>query len=102
MHLDGETTEIIPTSQMGFKDNFYQKNLVEIAPAPKGETQKSPLGTLYGARSGDKGGCANLGVWAKTDVAYSFLFTIHQSGPIDNNWSRFFPTTARKETWIIS
>ena len=35
---------------------------------------KSPLGTLYGARSGDKGGCANLGVWAKTDLAYSFLF----------------------------
>ena len=28
---------------------------------------------MYGARSGDKGGCANLGVWAKTDSAYSFL-----------------------------
>ncbi|MDC0873965.1 DUF1446 domain-containing protein, partial [Gammaproteobacteria bacterium] len=74
VHLDGVTTEIIPTSQMGFKDDFYQKNPIEIAPTPKGKTQKTPLGTLYGARSGDKGGCANLGVWAKTDAAYSFLF----------------------------
>ena len=74
VHLNGETIEVIPTSQMGFKENFYQKNPIEIAPALGGETQKSPLGTLYGARSGDKGGCANLGVWAKTDLAYSFLF----------------------------
>ena len=29
---------------------------------------------LYGTRSGDKGGCANLGVWAKTQDAYSYLF----------------------------
>jgi hypothetical protein len=74
VHLDGKITEIIPTSQMGFKDNFYQKNLIEIASAPEGETERSPLGTLFGARSGDKGGCANLGVWAKTDLAYSFLY----------------------------
>ena len=58
---------------MGFEDNFYQKNPIEIAPAPIGETSRIPLGILYGARSGDKGGCANLGVWAKTDSAYSFL-----------------------------
>ena len=74
VHLDGKITEIIPTSQMGFKDNFYQKNLIEIASAPGGETERSPLGALFGARSGDKGGCANLGVWAKTDLAYSFLY----------------------------
>ena len=29
---------------------------------------------MYGARSGDKGGCANIGVWAKTDLSYSFLY----------------------------
>jgi hypothetical protein len=29
---------------------------------------------LFGTRSGDKGGCANLGVWAKTAEAYSFLY----------------------------
>ena len=74
VHIDGETIEIIPTSQMGFQESFYQKNLVEIAPAPEGKTDKGPLGSYFGARSGDKGGCANLGVWAKTDLSYSFLY----------------------------
>jgi hypothetical protein len=74
VHIDGETIEIIPTSQMGFEENFYQKNLVEIAPAPEGKTDKGPLGSYFGARSGDKGGCANLGVWSKTDLSYSFLY----------------------------
>ena len=74
VHIDGETIEIIPTSQMGFEESFYQKNLVEIAPAPEGKTDKGPLGLYFGARSGDKGGCANLGVWAKTDLSYSFLY----------------------------
>ena len=74
VHIDGETIEIIPTSQMGFEESFYQKNLVEIAPAPEGKTDKGPLGSYFGARSGDKGGCANLGVWSKTDLSYSFLY----------------------------
>jgi hypothetical protein len=32
-----------------------------------------PIGRVAGARSGDKGGSANLGVWARTDVAYEWL-----------------------------
>jgi hypothetical protein len=32
-----------------------------------------PLGTVVGARSGDKGGDANLGVWARSDSAYRWL-----------------------------
>jgi hypothetical protein len=32
-----------------------------------------PLGTLFGARSGDKGGDANIGVWARDDAAYAWL-----------------------------
>ena len=74
VHLKGDTTEIIPTSQLNFEENFYQKNPIEIAPALKGETKEIPFGQLYGARSGDKGGCANMGVWAKTDKAFSFLY----------------------------
>jgi hypothetical protein len=74
VHLNGDTTEIIPTSQFNFEENFYQKNPIEIAPALKGETKEIPFGQLYGARSGDKGGCANMGVWAKTDKAFSFLY----------------------------
>ena len=32
-----------------------------------------PLGTLIGARSGDKGGDANVGFWARTDDAAGWL-----------------------------
>ena len=31
------------------------------------------FGDLYGTRSGDKGGCANLGIWSKNSKSYSFL-----------------------------
>ena len=32
-----------------------------------------PLGTAFGARSGDKGGDANLGVWARDDTGFAWL-----------------------------
>jgi hypothetical protein len=34
---------------------------------------KAPLGRVAGARSGDKGGNANLGVWTRTDDEYAWL-----------------------------
>ncbi|MEV8513431.1 acyclic terpene utilization AtuA family protein [Dactylosporangium sp. NPDC051484] len=36
-------------------------------------TIRAPLGALFGARSGDKGGDANIGVWARSDRAYEWL-----------------------------
>jgi hypothetical protein len=36
-------------------------------------TRRVPLGTLIGARSGDKGGNANVGFWARTDEAAAWL-----------------------------
>jgi len=36
-------------------------------------TQRRPLGTVVGARSGDKGGNANLGVWARNDQTWRWL-----------------------------
>ncbi|MEV0805657.1 acyclic terpene utilization AtuA family protein [Micromonospora sp. NPDC050200] len=38
-----------------------------------GPTRRAPLGELVGARSGDKGGDANLGVWARTDASWAWL-----------------------------
>ncbi|NBE81210.1 acyclic terpene utilization AtuA family protein [Micromonospora rubida] len=35
--------------------------------------RRGALGELVGARSGDKGGDANLGVWARTDVTWAWL-----------------------------
>ncbi len=40
---------------------------------PLGPTRLAPLGTLFGARSGDKGGNANVGVWARDDKSYAWL-----------------------------
>ncbi|MDT7570426.1 MAG: hypothetical protein QOE05_600 [Actinomycetota bacterium] len=40
-----------------------------------GETRRLPLGTLIGARSGDKGGNANVGFWARTDEAADWLLS---------------------------
>jgi hypothetical protein len=38
-----------------------------------GATERLPLGRVVGARSGDKGGTANLGVWARDPGAYGWL-----------------------------
>ena len=38
-----------------------------------GPTVRLPLGTLIGARSGDKGGNANVGLWARDDDAWAWL-----------------------------
>ncbi len=38
-----------------------------------GPTRRVPLGVITGARSGDKGGNANVGVWVRSDRAYSWL-----------------------------
>jgi hypothetical protein len=38
-----------------------------------GRTRRAPLGRIVGARSGDKGGDANLGVWARSDASWGWL-----------------------------
>jgi hypothetical protein len=43
------------------------------AAAPAAPTKRLPLGTVYGARSGDKGGNANLGIFARSDEAWAWL-----------------------------
>jgi Acyclic terpene utilisation family protein AtuA len=44
------------------------------APAPPGgPTVRAPLGRAFGARSGDKGGTANVGVWARGPEGYAWL-----------------------------
>jgi Acyclic terpene utilisation family protein AtuA len=43
------------------------------ADPPGGPTVRAPLGRAFGARSGDKGGNANVGVWARGPEGYAFL-----------------------------
>ena len=42
-------------------------------PLPAGPTRRVPLGRIAGARSGDKGGSANVGVWVRTDEQWRWL-----------------------------
>ncbi|MFZ0714811.1 acyclic terpene utilization AtuA family protein [Mycobacterium sp.] len=42
-------------------------------PLPDGPTQRTPLGRIAAARSGDKGGSANVGVWVRTDEQWRWL-----------------------------
>ncbi len=42
-------------------------------PLPAGPTRRLPLGTVAGARSGDKGGGANIGLWVRTDAQWRWL-----------------------------
>ncbi|MFI6420155.1 acyclic terpene utilization AtuA family protein [Streptomyces sp. NPDC050842] len=42
-------------------------------PLPYGPTRRAPLGRIAGARSGDKGGDANVGVWVRSDEEWRWL-----------------------------
>ncbi len=61
-------------------DSVIPKGEVTITPldgpraeAPSGKTKRAPIGRVVGARSGDKGGNANLGVFARSDEAWAWL-----------------------------
>lgn len=44
-----------------------------LAAELQGPTRRVPLGALFGARSGDKAGNANVGVWARDDLGWLWL-----------------------------
>ncbi|MDT5334306.1 MAG: hypothetical protein QOF31_5603 [Mycobacterium sp.] len=71
VHVDGRRTEIAPAAET-----------LELAPVPPfalpeplpfGETRRVPLGVIAGARSGDKGGSANVGVWVRSGAHWRWL-----------------------------
>ena len=41
--------------------------------SPVGPADGAPLGSVFAARSGDKGGNANVGIWARDDAGYAWL-----------------------------
>jgi hypothetical protein len=71
VHADGTRTDIDCATET-----------LELAPAdspplpdplPGGPTRRVPLGQIAGARSGDKGRSANVGVWVRTDEQWRWL-----------------------------
>ncbi|WP_440713756.1 acyclic terpene utilization AtuA family protein [Gordonia sp. FQ] len=69
---DGVTVRIEPSPLAG--PPTYDAD--DPAPEPAadwGPTRTVPLGSIAGARSGDKGGSANIGLWARSDDEYAWL-----------------------------
>ncbi|AKF79030.1 exopolyphosphatase [Myxococcus fulvus 124B02] len=68
---DGTRTVITPPSQSQALAPVEPLPLTE--PLASGPTRRVPLGRLVATRSGDKGGMANIGVWARSDEAWHWL-----------------------------
>ncbi|TRW82010.1 DUF1446 domain-containing protein [Mycolicibacterium sp. 018/SC-01/001] len=71
VHADGTRTDIPPAGQTRALEPAAD---VAVAPPRTGRpTRRLPLGTIAGARSGDKGGSANVGVWVRTEDQWQWL-----------------------------
>ena len=68
---DGTRVDIAPTAETRPLESVVDPALPQ--PLPLGETVDAPLGALAAARSGDKGGNANIGVWVRTDEQWRWL-----------------------------
>ena len=74
VHIDGKNIEVMPTSQLNLEDIYYQKEPIKIEKIDIKDEKEIYFGEIFGTRSGDKGGCANLGVWSKNSQTFSFLY----------------------------
>ncbi|MFF3654054.1 acyclic terpene utilization AtuA family protein [Streptomyces olivochromogenes] len=71
---DGRRVPVAPATDTLVLESAPEPVLPE--PLPPGPTRRAPLGVVAGARSGDKGGNANVGVWVRSDDAWRWL--VHQ------------------------
>ncbi|WP_306358622.1 MULTISPECIES: acyclic terpene utilization AtuA family protein [unclassified Nocardia] len=68
---DGSQVAIAPAAQTLELAEVPEPALPQ--PLPSGATRRVPLGTIALARSGDKGGNANIGVWVRTEEQWRWL-----------------------------
>ncbi|MFH8800422.1 acyclic terpene utilization AtuA family protein [Streptomyces sp. NPDC017936] len=68
---DGRRVPVPPAAGTLVPRDLPEAELPE--PLPPGPVRRAPLGLVAGARSGDKGGDANVGVWTRTDEAWRWL-----------------------------
>ncbi|MFD3748300.1 acyclic terpene utilization AtuA family protein [Nocardia sp. NPDC058633] len=68
---DGTRVDIAPATETLVLEPVSEPELP--APLPPAETGRVPLGAIALARSGDKGGDANIGVWVRTDDQWRWL-----------------------------
>ncbi|WP_329590244.1 DUF1446 domain-containing protein [Streptomyces sp. NBC_01362] len=69
---DGRRLSLAPPATTRPLQDVAEPPLPAPLPDP-GPTRSAPLGRIAGARSGDKGGDANVGVWAVDDDAWRWL-----------------------------
>ncbi|SEK77746.1 acyclic terpene utilization AtuA family protein [Rhodococcus maanshanensis] len=85
---DGTRIPVAPCGPTRELDTVTDPELPQ--PLPTTPTIRVPLGTIAAARSGDKGGNANVGVWVRTDEQWRWLantLTVEELG-------RLLPETA--------
>ncbi|MFJ9536995.1 acyclic terpene utilization AtuA family protein [Streptomyces sp. NPDC101225] len=68
---DGRRVPVPPARDSLVLDDVPEPEAPE--PLPGGPVRRAPLGLVAGARSGDKGGDANVGVWVRSDAAWRWL-----------------------------
>jgi hypothetical protein len=75
LHLPDGPPQVISHTAPAAGATFTQTRRpdAEDAAIPGGAPAAVPLGRLCGARSGDKGGNANVGLWAVSPTAYAWL-----------------------------
>jgi hypothetical protein len=71
VHADDTRVDIPPATETKVLEPVAPFALPE--PLPFEDTQRVPLGRIAGARSGDKGGNANVGVWVRTTNEWRWL-----------------------------
>ena len=71
--VGGTTTVVDNTSVVEDGPVTVEPVPAALPAVPDGPTVRAPLGRVVGARSGDKGGTANLGVFARSAEGYAWL-----------------------------
>ncbi|WP_346776837.1 acyclic terpene utilization AtuA family protein [Streptomyces sp. HNM0574] len=73
---DGARIDVLPVKETRRLAEVPEPALPE--PLPPGRTRRAPLGEVAGARSGDKGGSANVGVWARDGDEDVWRWLVHE------------------------
>jgi hypothetical protein len=73
LEFSGERADPNVEEHIGTPDPAALAAYAELAGSRR--MRRAPLGRAFGTRSGDKGGNANLGIWATSDLGYLWLRT---------------------------
>jgi hypothetical protein len=73
VHLGDRTVQVPATDPRSYASVDVGAPVDAVPPLGDVSVQRVPLGQAFGARSGDKGGDANVGVFARNDAGWAWL-----------------------------